>query len=146
LDLTIESDWFTALGAVVLFILFALLLLREIDHFIWGHVGTPVRLHISFWNIWNKVFEAIAAIYCFIFAFQFRNRYLKAGSLFMGMNLAGFVVLSCFQLPARALHIAAVSGSAVRQVALAILCIAIAQWLRSVVRWGGHSEVPGGEN
>jgi uncharacterized membrane protein len=143
-DITVESDWFTALGAVALFIVAALLLVREIDHFIRGRFSRPVRLHMGFWSIWNKVFQAIAAIYCFI-AFKFRNKYVRIASVLMGMNLTGFVLLSCFQIPTRALHIASVSGSAVRQIALAIFCVALAQWLRSVVRWGRRSELPGGK-
>ena len=144
-DITVESDWFTALGAVALFIMTALLLVREIDHCIWGHFSRPVRLHMGFWSIWNKVFEAIAAIYCFIFAFNFPNKYVKTAFVLMGMNLTGFVLLSCFPIPTRALQIASVSGSAMRQIALAIVCVALAQWLRSVVRWGRQSELPGGK-
>jgi len=144
-DITVESDWFTALGAVALFIVAALLLVREIDRFIGGHFSRSVRLHMGFGSIWNKVFDAIAAIYCFIFAFKFRSKYVKTASVLMGMNLTGFVLLSCFQIPTRALHIASVSGSAVRQIALAIFCVALAQWLRSVVRWDRPSELAGGK-
>ena len=143
-DFTVESDWFTALGAVALFIVCGALLVREIDHSIWGHFSRPVRLHLGFWSICNEVFEAVAAVYCFIFAFKFPNKYVKTASVLMGMNLTGFVLLSGFQIPTRALYIASVSGSAVRQIALGIFCVALAQWLRSVVRWGRRSELPGG--
>lgn len=145
-EITVESDRLTTLGAVVLFIVCGLFLVREIDHFIWGHFSGPVPLHRSFWSIWNKVFETIAAIYCFIFAFNFPNKYLKIACVLMGINLSASVLLSCFHISPSALHIAAMSGSAVRQVALAILCVALAQWLRSIVRRGRQAEIPGGES
>ena len=143
--ITMDSDWFTALGVAVLLVASGLLLVREIDHFIWGHFSEPVRLHRSFWNIWNKVFEAIAAIYCFMFAFKFPKKSVKIASVLMGINLAGFVLLSCFPISSSVRHIAAVSGSAVRQVALAIFCVALSQWLKSIVSWGRQSELAGGE-
>jgi hypothetical protein len=144
-EITVESDWLTTLGAAVFFIVSGLLLVREIDHFIWGRFSAPVGFHRSFWSIWNKVFEAIAAVSCFMFASTFRRKSVKTASLLMGVNFAGFVLLSCFPISPGVRHIAAVSGSAVRQVALAIFCVALAQWLRSVVRWGRPSELPGGE-
>ncbi len=143
-EITVESNWLNTLGAVVLFIACGSLLVREIDHFIWGQFSRPVRVHLAFWSIWNKVFEAIAAISCFICAFNFPNKYVKTASVLMGTNLAGFVLLSFFQLSTRTLHVASVGGSVLRQIALAICCMALAQWLRSVVRWGRQSELPGG--
>ncbi len=145
-EITVESNWLTTLGAVVLFMVCGLLLVREIDHFIWGHVSGPVRLHRGFWSVWNKVFEAIAAIYGFIFAFNFPNKYVKTACVLMGIDLSASVLLSCFHIPPSALHIAAMSGSALRQVALAIFCVALAQWLKSVVRRGAQPEIPGGES
>ena len=145
--ITVESDWFTTLGAAVLFVLSGLLLVREINHFIWGHFSAPVPLHRSFWsfwNIWNEVLEAIAAIYCFMFAFTFPKKPVKIGCVLMGINLAGYILLSCFDISPSVRHIAAMSGSATRQLSLAIFCVALAQWLRSVVRWDGASELRGG--
>ncbi len=145
-EITVESDWFTTVGAAVLLIVSGLLLVREIDHFIWDHLSEPVHIHRIFWSIWNKAFEAIAAIYCFMFAFKFPNNSVKIACLLMGIDLSSFVLLSCFHTSPGLLHIAAVSGSAVRQVALAFFCVALAQWLRSVVRGGRQSELPGGES
>jgi hypothetical protein len=144
--ITVESDWFTTLGAAVLFILSGLLLVREIDHFIWDHLSGPVPLHRSFWSIWNKVFEAIAAIQCFIFAFRVPKRPVKIAAALMGINLTAFVLLSWFDLSPSVRHIVAMSGSAVRQLSFAIFCVALAQWVRSVVRWGRPSDLPGGES
>ena len=145
-EITVDSDWFTTLGAVVLLVLSALLLVREIDHFVWGRLSLPVPLRISFWIIWNKIFEAIAAIFCFVFAFKLANKYLKTASALMGMNLAGFVLFSCFPISPRALHVVALSGSVMRQIALVTFCVALAQWLKSVVRWGPQTELTGGGN
>ena len=144
-EITVERDWFTTLMAAVLFAVSGLLLVREIDHFIWGRFSEPALFHRSFWTIWNKVFEAIAAIYFFMLAFTFPKKSVKIAFLLMGTDLAGFVLLSCFYISPGVRHFAAVSGSAVRQVALAIFCVALAQWLRSVVRRGRESEPPGGE-
>ncbi len=141
-----HSDWFTTVGAAALFILFGLLLVREIDHFIWGRLSGPVHIHTSFWSIWNKVCEAMAAICCFIFAFELPNKPLKIATLLVGIDLSSFVLLSCLHTSPGVLHIAAVSGSVVRQVALAIFCVTLAQWFRSVIRRGRRSEVPGGES
>jgi hypothetical protein len=145
-EITVGSSWFTAVGAAALLIVSGLLLVREIDHFVWGHLSGPVHIRTSFWSIWNKVFEAIAAIYCFMFAFKFPNNSVKIASLLVGIDLSSFVLLSCLHTSPGVLHIAAVRGSAVRQVALAIFCVALAQWLRSVVRRGRQSELPGGES
>jgi len=145
-EITVDSDWFTTLGAAALFVVSGLLLVREIGHFTWGRFSFPVALHRSFWSIWNKVFEAIAAILCFMFAFEFPRKSVKIASVLMGINLAGFVLLSCFRISPSVRHIAAVSGSALRQIALTTLCVALAQWLRSVIRWGRPSELPGGES
>jgi len=145
-EITVESDWFTTVGAAVLLIVSGLLLVREIDHFIWGHLSGPVHIPRSLWSIWNKVFEAIAAVCCLMFAFKFPNNSVRIASLLMGIDLASFVLLSCFHMSPGVLHTAAVSGSAMRQVALAIFCVALAQWLRTVVRWGRQSELPGGES
>lgn len=144
--ITVESDWATTVGAAALLIVCGLLLAREIDHFIWGHLRRPVPIYRGFWSIWSKVFEAIAAIYGFIFAFTFTNNSVKIACLLMGIELSSFVLLSCFHTPPAALHIAAVGGSVVRQIALAIFCVALAQWLRSVIRRDRQSELSGGEN
>jgi len=144
-EITVESDWFTTVGAAVLLIVSGVLLVREIDHFIWGHLSRPVHIHGTFLSIWNKVFEVIVAIYCFMFAFKIPNYSVKIASLLMGIDLSSFVLLSCFHTSPGVLHIAAVSGSAMRQVALAIFCVALAEWFRSVVRWSRQSVLPGGE-
>lgn len=143
-EITVGSDWFTTSGAAVLFVVSGLLLVREVDHFIWGRFSGPVRLHPSFWSIWNKVFEAIAALCCFMFAFTIPKKSVKIASVLMGIDLAGFALLSCFYISPSVRNIAAVSGSALRQVALAIFCVILAQWLRSVVRWGRQSSLGGG--
>ena len=144
-EVTIESDWLTTLGAALLLILCGLLLSREIAHVMWGHFVGPMHLQRSFWSIFSKAFELIVAIYCFMFAFKFPRKSLKVASVLMGTNFAGYFVLSCFHISSSVRHIAAVSGSVMRQIALAIFCVAIAQWLKSVVRWDSPSETCGGD-
>lgn len=145
-EITVESDRFTTVGAVAFLIVCGLLLVREIDHFIWGHFSGPVHIQTSFWSIWGKVSEAMAAICCFVVAFEFPNNSVKIASLLVGVDVSGSVLLSCLHTSPDVLHTAAVSGSAVRQVALAIFCVALARWLRSVVHRGRPSELPGGES
>jgi hypothetical protein len=131
-EITIDSDWITTIMMAVLFIICGLLLAQEIRHVAQGHFRGPERLRITFWSIWNKVFEAIAAIYFFMFAFKVPKKSVKTASILMGTDLAVYALLSCFHISLALSHIVAISGSAVRQIALIIYCVEIARWLMSV--------------
>jgi len=143
-EIVVNSDWFTAAGAVLFLVICALLLVREIRHFVWGHLSMPPHLHKGFWSIWNWVFEGIAAAYCFILAFTFPRKPVKLACVLVGIHLAGSFLMSCFRLSLSVQHVAAVSRSILSQFALAISCVAIADWLRSVVRLGPPPEPQGG--
>jgi len=145
-DISVESDWVTTLGAVLLFIIWGVLLVREIRHFIWGHVSVPPHLHKGFLSIWNWAFEGIAAVYCFVFAFRFPRKPAKVACALAGIYLAGSFLLSCFRLSLGVQHIAGASRSILYQIALAISCVAVADWLTSVVHRGPPSEPQGGNN
>ena len=58
----------------------------------------------------------------------------------MGTDFAVYVLLSCFPISSAAGHIVGISGSVVRQIALIIYCMAIAQWFKSVVGWNSPSD------
>ena len=133
-EITIDSAWITTIMMAVLFIICGLLLTQEIHHVVQGHFRGPDRLQIGFWTIWNKVFEVIAAIYFFMFAFRFPKKSVKIASVLLGTDLAVYALLSCFPISLTVGHIVAISGSVVRQIALTIYCMAIAQWFKSVVR------------
>ncbi len=145
-EIAVESDWITTAGATVLLLVCCLLLVREIDHFIWHQLSRPAHIHGGFWSIWNKVSEAMTGICCFLAAFTLPKKSVKIACALMGIDFAGFALLSFFHTSSGLLRIAAVGGSAARQVALAIFCMALAQWLRSVVHRDSQSELPGGES
>ncbi len=144
-EITVESEWISTLGMSLLFLICGLLLVREIRHFIWSDLSVPVHLHKGFWNIWDKVFEAIAALYCFMFAARFPKKSVKAACALMGICLAGSVLLSCFRLSSNTQHIAATGRSILSQIALAIFCLVIADWFRSVCRWTPSAPRRGGD-
>jgi hypothetical protein len=131
-EITIDRDWITTIMMAVLFIICGLLLAQEIRHVAQGYFHGPERLRISFWSIWNKVFEVIAAIYFFMFAFSVPKKSVKTASILMGTDLAVYALLSCFPISLALGHIVAISGSAARQIALIIYCVEIARWLVSV--------------
>jgi len=139
-EITIDSDWITTIMMTILFIICALSLAREIRRVALGHFYGPARLRISFWSIWNKIFGVIGAIYFFIFAFTFPKKSAKVASVLMGTDLAVYALLSCFPISLTVSHIVAVIGSAVRQIALVIYCMAIIEWFKSLVRWVPQSD------
>jgi hypothetical protein len=144
-DITVESDWFTTLLATALFVVSGLLLFREVHRFFWGQLSGVARSEGGFWNIWNKVFEAIAGVGCFMTAFTFSKKSVKIALVLMGIDLAVFAPLSCFHVSPYLRHFTALTGSVVRQGALAIFCVTLATGLGSVVRWARPSEPPRGE-
>lgn len=138
-EITVDSDLYTTLLLGVLFILCALFLLQDIHQFFWGRAIGPKQVQYNFWSIWNRVFEAIAACYCFIFAFKYPKKSVRIACLLLGSRLAGFLLLSLVRVPTTVFHVATVSGAVISQVALLILCVAIAQWFKSVIRWSSES-------
>jgi len=143
-ELTVDSDWITTFGAVALFIICLMFLAADARNLIWGHLRGPVLIHKSFWSIWNKSFETIASIYLFILAFNIPQKALKVACALMGVRLASFVLLSLFNISAGVRSYAAVIGTIISQIALIIFCVAIAQWIKRVVRWSAPSQPQGG--
>ncbi|HUM05035.1 MAG TPA: hypothetical protein VLT90_06220 [Terriglobales bacterium] len=144
-EITIDSNWITTGLMAVLLVVCVLLLAQEIHRVALGHFFGPVRPRISFWSIWNKVFQVIAAIYFFLFAFKFPKKSVRIASVLMGTDLAVHALLSFVSLSLTVGQIVAVSGSFVRQIALIIYCVAIAQWFKSVVSRSSPSESWGNE-
>jgi len=122
------------LWMAALFVLCGLLLAQAIHHVVQGKLSGPTQVHMNYWSISDKVFEAIAATYCFIFAFRIPKKSVKIAFALMGTDLGVFALLSFFPISATVGHIVAVAGSAARQTALVIFCVAIAQWFKSAVR------------
>ncbi|MGB9237090.1 MAG: hypothetical protein WCC04_22000 [Terriglobales bacterium] len=134
LGMAIESNLEIMLWMAALSVICGLLLAQEIHQVVLGHFIGPTRLRMNYWSIFPKVFEAIVAIYFFMFAFRIPKKSVKIASVLMGTNFAVYALLSCFPISLTVGHIVAISGSVVRQIALVIYCMAIVQWFKSVGR------------
>jgi hypothetical protein len=145
-ELQVKSDWITALCLLVLLVICAFLLFRDIEQLMLGQVRGAVPPHRNFWGIWDEIFEAIAAMVCFFLAFGWRTISVKIALFLMGVDLAGVFLLRLFHMSPNAEHVVAVSASVIRQISLVLICIAIAQWFRSVVHRSAANEAPGGES
>ncbi len=143
--ITLNTDWTTALGMALLLVICGLLLRSEVNKFVWGYFIGPKPFHRSFFSVFNKAFEVVVTLYFIMFAFRVPKRSAKIGSVLMGAALASGVLFSFIHLTTRAYHIAAVSGSAMRQIALVLFCVAIAEWFRSVAHWTSKSDSAGGQ-
>jgi len=145
-EITVDSDWLTTAGAALLFIVCSLLLVREIWHFAWGHFAQPAQVRRDFFGILNEVYKIIASILAFVLAFEIREKSAKVGCFLGGLSLAASSLLSFLRVSSCAFHTAAMARSVVWQVALVLFLVAIAQWLKSVVRRVPPTEPPGGES
>jgi hypothetical protein len=134
LGITIGSDREMTLWMAVLFVICGLLLAEEIHRVFQGNFFGPTHVRMNYWSISTKAFETIVAIYFFMFAFRIPKKSVKFASALMGADFSVFVLLSLFSVPATVGHTVAIIGSAARQIALLIFCVAIAQWLKSAVR------------
>lgn len=143
--LTVDSDWLTTFGLVILFVVCVMVFIRDADKLIWGRVTAPAHVQKNFWSISSKVYEGIAAILLLVFAFDLTQKAAKIACGLMGIRLAGLVLLSCFEMSASAKQMVAVSESIVDQMALVIFCVAIVQWLKAVVRRESPPESRGGD-
>lgn len=143
-EITINSDWVTTVLVIAALPVCAWLLARDIEKMFWGHLVGPTYIQPSFWNIWNKVFEAIAAFLSILLSFKLSQKAARIACGLMGTRLASFVLLSCFNISPNARHIAAVSGSIISQIALVTCCVAIVQWLTSAVGCNPPQEPQGG--
>ena len=146
LGIRINSTREVAIWMAVLFVICVLLLAKEIYRVVHGHFFGPTHLTMNYWSIFYKVVEAITAIYFIMFAFSFPKKSVKIAFALMGADFSVFVSLSFFSVSAAVGQIVAIIGSAVRQIALIIFCMAIAQWFRSVFLRGSPSALRGGDN
>jgi hypothetical protein len=144
--ITVESDWITTVGALVVFVACCVLLLSEVEHFLGGRFAVPHRPHYDFFSIFTKVYEVIAGVLCFTVALNYANKPVKTGLVLMGVNLTGAALLSYLPLSSAAFRLAVTSRSIMSQIALTIFILAIAQWLRSVVKRVSSAGPRGGDN
>lgn len=142
----VSSDWVTTFGALLLFLICVLLLARDIRNFFRGPLSVPAHFQISFWGIWNKLFQVMAIIYCFIFARSFPKKTAKVACILVGISIACSLSMSFVRLSSSTQHFAAVSRSLLWQISLFVSCVAIADWFRSIVRFSLPLDVQGGNN
>lgn len=145
-EIVVDSDWGTTLEVATLFIICALLLMSEIRKFIWGHFAIPKPFHPSFFAIFNEVFEIVVVVYLFMFAFKAQTIALKFAFVLIGIPFVSARMLSFIHSSPPTYHAVAISNSVMRQIALTIFCVAIAEWFRSVVRWDQPSDSQRGQS
>ena len=138
--MTIRNGRETKLWMAALFVLCGLLLAQSIHQVFRGHFPGPTHVRMNYWSISDKVFQAIVAIYCFIFAFSIPKKSVKIAFALMGADFSVFVLLSFFPISETVGPIVAMIGSAVRQIAYIIFCAAIAQWFKSAIRTPSMSD------
>jgi hypothetical protein len=144
-EVIVNSDWLTTVGTVVGFVVCSWLLIGEIRHFAWGHFPQPVPVRRDFFGILNEVYKVIACILAFALTFEFQKKLLKVACLLGGLSFAVGSLLGFLHISSSAFHAVAMARSVMWQVALVFFLVAIAQWLRSVVKPVSPSGPPGGE-
>ena len=142
--ITIWTGRETLLWMAALFVLCVLLLAQSVYQVFRGHFPGPTHVRMNYWSISDKVFQAIVAIYCLIFAFSIPKKAAKIAFALIGADFSVFVLLSFSTISATAGHIVAIVGSALRQIAYIIFCVSIAEWFKSVALQDSRSETLGG--
>jgi len=145
-ELTVDSDWLTTLGAILALLAGVLVLIRGIYQVMWRRFAEPVPMHWSFFKIFAEVFAVIACGYFFIFAYSLPKLSQKIAAVLMGMNLATNILVKLLPVSQSLRRAAMVSASLMFQVALAILLVALAKWLGSIVRLSPADEHRGGDH
>lgn len=121
----IDSDWISAIGLALLFLFFAFLLIREMRDLQFGKVDHPVH---RYW--------IIVVVYCLPLAFSSFSKPMKVAFSLLAMELMLRLALAYLHASAGVRHNAAVAGSIASQISYAIILFEIAQWFKSVVRFG----------
>lgn len=142
-EITVDSDWVTTFGAILVAILGCLSLVREIYRFMWGHLVAPAPIQKGFFGIFQLVSTAIVSIYLITSAAGITKRSLRIASILIGIDLAVQTVLSLFAIPPTIRRIVVISKSLMFQMGLIFLLFAIVRWLGSVIRRTPVIEGPG---
>jgi hypothetical protein len=149
-EVTVESDWITTVSMAALFLICVLLLASEIHAVVRDHIIPVALARGTFSDIFTKAFEVIAAIYCFIAGLRHPTNSIRFGKsvkfafVLVGIHFGSTALLGLFHTSLVVRHAAAVIGTIMMQIALAIFCVAIASWFRSIVHWHVDSEHRGG--
>lgn len=129
-DVTVDSNWIMTVGMALLFAFCAFLLIWNIRDLLFGNIEREVSHTI------DVVTYALGALYCFLFAYSFPAKHLKAAFLLLGINYAVRLGISHLHVSASAHHSASVICSVAWQIGFLIILVAIAKWFKSVVRRG----------
>jgi hypothetical protein len=133
-EITVDSNWIMMLGMVLLFAFIAFLLGWSIRNLLFDKVDYRVLQGAR--NGWLDTLTCvIGAAYSFMFAYSFPGKHLKVAFLLLGTEYTVRFAIEYLHVAAGVHHSAAVAGSIGRQVAFAIILVAIIQWFRSAVRW-----------
>ena len=127
-EITINSDWIMTIGMALLFLVCSGLFVRTFRNFCFDKIDERVSLIFL-----------LGTVYYFLFAYAFHAKSLKVAFLLLGTQAVVRSALYYLRAPANAQHVAAMAGSIAKQIAIAIILIAIADWFRSVVRWSESS-------
>jgi hypothetical protein len=128
-EITVDSDFTTTALLAVLFIVLSLMLMRDIQHFLWG---APNQIAIS--GTLNRFGAALALVYCLVFVFRWPNRLVKIGCALFAAHFGLAFALTCLRISPTPLPILAFADSIVTQISLVTFLVAIARWFRTVVR------------
>ena len=131
-EITIDSDWITAVLMAVFLLACGTLLISEITHFAWGSV---VERSLVSRDLFRNVINAMTSLCFFMAVFTALPKLFKISSLLMGVDFAGRLVLGYFHVSNHLQHFTAIAGSALRQIALTLALVAILQWFKTVTRW-----------
>jgi len=137
-EITIDSNWIMTIGMALLFAIIASLLGWSIRDLLFDKVD--YRVLQGGRNGWlDTVAYVLGAAYSFVFAYSFPGKHLKVAFLLLGTEYTVRFVIEYLHVAAGMHHSAAVAGSIARQVAYAIILVAIIQWFKSVARWTPRS-------
>lgn len=128
-EITIDSNWIMTVGMALLFAFVVIQLTWSIRDLLFDRAVPDLS------RTMDLVTYAVGVVYSFLFAYSFPGKHVKVAFLLLGANYTAAIVLHYVRASASLEHSAAVIGSIGRQVAFAILLLAIAQWFKSVVRW-----------
>jgi hypothetical protein len=133
-EITVDSNWITTIGMVLLFAFVAFLLGWSIRDFLYDKVDYRVLQGAR--NGWlDSLPYVIGAAYSFAFAYMLPGKHVKAAFLLLGTEYTVRFAIEYLHVAAGMHHSAAVAGSVARQVAFTVILVAIIQWFKSVVRW-----------
>jgi hypothetical protein len=133
-EITVDSDWIMTIGMVLLFAFIAFLLGWSIRDLLFDKVDYRA-LQGARRGWFDALTYVLGAVYSFVFAYSFPGKHLKVAFSLLATEYAVRFAIEYLHIGASVHHSAAVAGSIARQVAFAIILVAIIQWFRSVVRW-----------